>query len=119
VLIGELSERTGVSQRALRYYEAQGLLCADRGANGYRRYGPDAVRTVRMIRGLLAAGLSTGVIRSVLPCAAGDETPELQLCPDLVRTLRRELAQMDAQLATLQEARGTLAGYLCAAQPAQ
>jgi DNA-binding transcriptional MerR regulator len=119
VLIGELSGRTGVSRRSLRYYEAHGLLCADRGANGYRRYGPDAVRTVRMIRGLLAAGLSTDVIRSVLPCATGDDTPELQLCPELVQRLRRELAQMDAQLAALQKARGTLAGYLPTGQPAQ
>lgn len=38
MLIGELSRRTGVSARSLRYYEAQGLLSAGRGANGYRDY---------------------------------------------------------------------------------
>jgi DNA-binding transcriptional MerR regulator len=46
VLIGELAQRTGVSQRSLRYYEQQGLLSADRDVHGYRRYGPDSVHTV-------------------------------------------------------------------------
>jgi hypothetical protein len=36
--IGELSRRTGVNAHQLRYYEAQGLLEADRGTNGYREY---------------------------------------------------------------------------------
>ncbi len=111
VLIGELSARTGASQRSLRYYEAQGLLCADRGANGYRRYDDGAVRTVHQIRALLAAGLSTDVIRTVLPCADG-ELPELELCPELVRTLRHELAEMDARIGAMQASRGALAAYL-------
>jgi DNA-binding transcriptional MerR regulator len=112
VLIGELAARTGVSQRALRYYEQQGLLSAARDPNGYRRYAPDAVRTVARIRGLLAAGLSTDVIRGVLPCVGGGEPIELELCPDLVRTIRRELAEMDARIGELQQTRGNLAGYL-------
>ena len=40
--IGELSVRTGVSRRALRYYEEQGLLLPQRQANGYRSYSDDA-----------------------------------------------------------------------------
>jgi DNA-binding transcriptional MerR regulator len=112
VLIGELAQRTGVSQRSLRYYEQQGLLVAERDVHGYRRYAPDAVRTVARIRALLAAGLSTDVIRQVLPCVVGGEPIELDLCPDLVRTIRRELADMDARIGALQCSRSTLAGYL-------
>jgi DNA-binding transcriptional MerR regulator len=113
VLIGELSERTGASQRSLRYYEQQGLLCAGRDPNGYRRYDAGSVQTVLRIRRLLDAGLSTGVIRTVLPCVAGDADPlELQLCPELVGTLRRELADIDARIDDLRRTRGALAGYL-------
>lgn len=111
MLIGELSERTGASRRSLRYYEAQGLLRTDRGPNGYRCYDDGAVRTVDQIRALLAAGLSTDVIRAVLPCADGVPL-ELELCPELVRTLRRELAEMDARIGALQTSRRALATYL-------
>jgi DNA-binding transcriptional MerR regulator len=112
VLIGELAARTGVSQRALRYYEQQGLLSAERDPNGYRRYTPDSVRTVARIRRLLAAGLSTDVIRGVLPCVGGGDPIELELCPELVRTLRRQLEEMDARIGELQCTRSALAGYL-------
>jgi DNA-binding transcriptional MerR regulator len=57
MLIGELSRRTGVSPRLLRYYEEHGLLEACREANGYRTYRDDAVITVRQIKALLAAYL--------------------------------------------------------------
>jgi len=109
--IGELSGRTGVSQRLLRYYEEQELLVPRRDSNGYRVYDEDAVVTVRQIRALLAAGLSTCVIRQVLPCARG-EKPELDLCPSLVRTLRDRLDAMDEQIDGLQQARGALAAYV-------
>jgi DNA-binding transcriptional MerR regulator len=113
VLIGELARRTGVSRRSLRYYEQQGLLRAERDVHGYRRYGPGSVRTVARIRALLGAGLSTDVIRDVLPCVAeGGDPIELDLCPDLVRTIRRELAEMDARIDELQSSRSTLAGFL-------
>ena len=37
--IGDLAQRTGVSVRMLRFYEAQGLLSPARNAAGYRLYG--------------------------------------------------------------------------------
>ncbi|GAA1458512.1 MerR family transcriptional regulator [Nocardiopsis exhalans] len=111
MLIGELSERTGVSRRLLRYYEDQGLLESSRSANGYRTYGQDTPRTVRHIRALLDMGLTTRTISSVLPCATGDESEplELDMCPDLLATIRRELAELDARIDELQRNRGALA----------
>ncbi|MFC7104329.1 MerR family transcriptional regulator [Nonomuraea rubra] len=66
--IGELVRRTGVSERLLRYYEEQGLLHPSRLPSGYREYTEAHVETVRRIRCLLAAGLSTSTIATVLPC---------------------------------------------------
>lgn len=119
MLIGELSRLTGVRPRMLRYYEEQGLLDVSRAANGYRRYGEDAVVTVRQVRALLKAGLSTEVIRTVLPCARG-ERPEFDWCAELWDILNGELAAMDERIDDLQRNRTTLAGFLTVnEQPAQ
>lgn len=111
MLIGDLSARTGVSPRSLRYYEQQGLLGSTRRSNGYRVYDSEAVEVVGRIRSLLAAGLSTDVIATVLPCARGDR-PELELCPDLLRTLRAEVARADDRISALEHSRDALRGYL-------
>ncbi|TWD73418.1 DNA-binding transcriptional MerR regulator [Kribbella amoyensis] len=111
MLIGELSRRTGVSPRLLRYYEAQGLLEPDRGPNDYRSYTEDAVATVRKIRALLGAGLTTEVIRAVLPCVRGDGT-RFDWCQDLRDILAGELSAMDQRLDDLRRTRGTLAGLI-------
>ncbi|MEV6971032.1 MerR family transcriptional regulator [Hamadaea sp. NPDC051192] len=107
--IGELSERTGVAIRLLRYYEAQGLLVAQRSEGGHRHYGPDAVTAVARIRTLLAAGLPTRVIRDLMPCFAGDGV-ELQAC--VLDHLRVQLADLDSRIADLTQARVALGGIL-------
>ncbi|MBA0053134.1 MerR family transcriptional regulator [Streptomyces sp. AJS327] len=115
MLIGELSRRTGVSPRLLRYYEAQGLLTADRGANGYRTYDEGAERTVRQVRALLDAGLSTEIIRTVLPCTYGDTyggKPRINWCTELRTLVDRELDAMNERINALQRSRDNLAGYL-------
>ncbi|MGP9612660.1 MULTISPECIES: MerR family transcriptional regulator [unclassified Brachybacterium] len=65
--IGELSSRTGVSHRSLRYYEEQGLLLAERTPAGHRRYGQEAVDRVGLVQRLFAAGLTSTEIQPVLP----------------------------------------------------
>lgn len=109
--IGELVRHTGASHRMLRYYEQQGLLCAQRSGNGYREYGPDAPATVAQIRGLLAAGIPTHVIRDILPCARGTG-PTLILCPDLRAILRAELAGLESRIDCLRQNRDALRRYL-------
>ena len=113
--IGELSRRTGVRAHQLRYYEAQGLLEADRGANGYREYGDAAVVRVKQIRHLLGAGLSSEDIAYLLPCAAG-ETPDLLGCPELLGAMRTRLRRLDDRMERLARSRDALVGYIDAAE---
>ncbi|MGW6292130.1 MerR family transcriptional regulator [Streptomyces sp. NPDC055058] len=113
--IGELSRRTGVHAHQLRYYEAQGLLEADRGANGYREYDENAVLRVRQIRHLLGAGLSSEDIAYLLPCAVG-EAPELLGCPELLDAMRSRLRRLDDRMAALARSRDVLADYIAAAE---
>ncbi|MFF1558790.1 MerR family transcriptional regulator [Streptomyces sp. NPDC058279] len=114
MLIGQLAKRTGTSERLLRYYESVGLLASTRQANGYRDYDDDAERTVRQIRGLLAAGLSTDVIRQVLPCALSDGS--LRPCPGVLDKLQARLAHLDRRAEELAQARRTLRRAIAATE---
>ncbi|MEV6166646.1 MerR family transcriptional regulator [Streptomyces sp. NPDC051954] len=76
--IGELATRTGVSVRALRYYEEQNLLASERSPSGQRHYPDGAVDRVQLIQQLYAAGLPSKSILDLLPCVVnGEATPEL------------------------------------------
>lgn len=105
--IGELAARTGVSVRALRYYEEHHLLTAERTPSGQRVYGEAAVRRVEMIQRLYGAGLSSKSILYIMPCmASGDSSPEL------VDYLVAERDRIDRQIAELQQTRDELTVFI-------
>lgn len=108
--IGELSEATGVTPRALRYYEQQGLIQSQRRANGYREYGTDAVQVVAFIQDLFAAGLSSRIVRDIIPCAAdgGGGVPPA----DLLARVERVRDDLELQEQRLRTRRQTLDAYL-------
>ena len=106
--IGELSLRTGVDQRLLRYYERQGLLHPSRQANGYRVYQESDVPMVRWIRRLLSAGLSTATIIQFRACVLDDGSGPAGDCRHLYDQLRAQRARIDASIADLEANRDTL-----------
>jgi DNA-binding transcriptional MerR regulator len=111
MLIGELAEHTGTSARALRYYEAHGLLQAQRSANGYRVYDESELRVVAQIRRLLAIGFDLQDIRPFVACLrAGNDSGDV--CPDSVAVLRRKLAEVDAYIERLTAVRRRLLNQL-------
>lgn len=74
--IGEVARAAGVSTRALRYYEEQGLLASERTSGGQRVYLDDAVERVRLIQQLFTAGLSSRTVLQLMPCIeAGQGSP--------------------------------------------
>lgn len=77
--IGELSARTGVSIRSLRYYDNMGLLGAERLENGYREFDESAVRRVQEICSLLESGFTVKEIRQIAHCL-GDPVHGYGLC---------------------------------------
>lgn len=97
--IGELAGRAGVSTRALRYYEEQGLLSPERTPSGQRLYPESAVDRVRLIQQLYAAGLASRMIASFLPCVDAQRAE-----PEMVERLRAERARITATVAELQAA---------------
>ncbi|MFC4907885.1 MerR family transcriptional regulator [Actinomadura gamaensis] len=113
--IGELARRTGVPERLLRYYEEQGLLRPARRPSGYREYAEADVDTVRRIRSLLAAGLNTATIATVLPCLGEEADHLVPTCPDLVTDLCRERDRITAAITELENSRSLLERVINAA----
>lgn len=109
--IGELSRRTSVSIRMLRYYEAEGLLAPVRTQTGYRDYGPADVETVKRIRLLGHAGLTLTAIREFLPCAL-ERMKGFEPCDELKATLRIQIGSIDEQSRKLSESRNLLTELL-------
>ncbi|CAL9279362.1 MerR family transcriptional regulator [Streptomyces sp. SudanB182_2057] len=115
--IGDLSRRTGVSVRLLRYYEEQGLLRPLRRPSGYREYSEDDVRTVQNIRTLLGAGLSTRTIGALLPCMVDDGQLLAPACTGMLSDLQHERERIDRAVADLQAARVVLDTIMTATLP--
>ncbi|MBE1488253.1 MerR family transcriptional regulator [Plantactinospora soyae] len=112
--IGDLAGRAGVSVRALRYYEQQGLLASDRSPRGQRRYPDEAADRVRLIQQLYAAGLSSRTIADLLPCVTSKvSTPESRA------RLAAERDRIDAQIAKLTAARDRLGEVIAYSTSAQ
>ena len=103
--ISEVTDRTGIPTRLLRYYEEQKLLVPARNASGYRDYSSQDVEVARRIRQLLDAGLSTATIRTVLPCLTERAGRLAPICEETVNDLKREQARIQASIETLAASR--------------
>nr|WP_299038040.1 MerR family transcriptional regulator [uncultured Pseudokineococcus sp.] len=103
--IGDLSARTGMSVRALRYYEEQELLPSDRSASGQRHYDDTAVDRVRLLQIFYRAGLSSTSIRLLLPSVeAGTAAPEaIEHLLDQREALESRLRELEAAASRLDE----------------
>ncbi|MFE7136223.1 MerR family transcriptional regulator [Streptomyces sp. NPDC057644] len=116
MFIGELSKRTGVSTRSLRYYEQQGLLQPQRRASGYREFDEPDVAAVRRIRILLSAGLNTDLIREVLPCMADEGAILAPTCEEMAQDLKHERERMSSSIEQLQAAHAMLSSIIHAGE---
>jgi DNA-binding transcriptional MerR regulator len=99
IRIGEVARGAGVSVRAVRYYEQQGLLSAERSPSGQRLYRPDTVATVRFFQQMYAAGLTSRNIAELLPCVESGHTDAEQRA-----MLRAERERIQAKIDDLQTA---------------
>jgi MerR family transcriptional regulator, mercuric resistance operon regulatory protein len=85
MLIGEVARRSGVSAKALRYYEGIGLVDpAGRTPGGYREYADAVLERLAFIRSAQALGLSLGEIRGIVALRDGGDAP----CGHVLNLLR-------------------------------
>jgi len=112
--IGVLAEQTGVTQKALRYYERLGVLAPERGENGYRDYSAADVGIVELLRTLGRLGISVEQTRPFLDClGVGHEHPDD--CVSSLAAYRAAIARLTERIESLSEMRAGLITRLEAA----
>ncbi len=73
--IGEVAERSGLAASAIRFYERQGLVHAERTASGQRRFRRDVLRRFAFIRIAQRVGLTLEEIVTALAVLPVDHAP--------------------------------------------
>src|SRR5262249_39482609 len=94
---------------ALRYYEAEGLLSAERSSGGQRRYPRDSIRRVSFIRVAQEVGLSLDEVRDALSTLPQGRTPTAK---DWERLSRSWRPRLDAQIVMLERLRDRLSSCI-------
>ncbi|GAA1717752.1 MerR family transcriptional regulator [Kribbella yunnanensis] len=113
--IGDLAAAAGVTVKAVRYYESQGLLKPRRESNGYRAYDAEDVVIVREVKALLSLGLTAEQTYPFIECLrAGNDRADV--CPASLTAYRIRIAEVDRRIAELTELRGKLTGLLTDAE---
>ncbi|GLY16848.1 MerR family DNA-binding transcriptional regulator [Kineosporia rhizophila] len=111
--IGQLAQLSGVSRRALRYYDEQGLLVATRDANGFRNFPDDAPVLVAAIQEMYAFGLNSEMVRRFLPCArTADHRLTFEMCPQLREALAERRAEVTRRIVELAAQQRALDAHL-------
>jgi MerR family transcriptional regulator, redox-sensitive transcriptional activator SoxR len=96
--VGQVASRSGVAPSAVRYYEREGLIRAERNAGGHRRFDPDVLRRLAFIRAARHVGLGLEEIRDALSTLPEQRTPTKA---DWERISRSWRARLDAEIDAL------------------
>lgn len=108
--IGQVAAMTGLSIKAIRYYEAAGVLPSPlRSESRYRLYGIDDVRRFHLIKQIKQLGLSLREIGQLVRLS--DEACCTTVRPGLRALLEEKLDQIDDRIQDLQALRASLAEY--------
>ena len=112
--IGTVAQRTGLSAKTIRYYEAVGLVAASgRTASGYRAYSQEDVRLLQLVARARSLGFSIEDCRGLLGLyrdqrRASADVKALALAR--IGEMERKIGELQAMKATLQELVGRCHG---------
>ena len=113
----ECARRTGLTVRALRVYERQGLIKPTRSGKGWRLYGPSELQRLNVIVTLKMFGMTLAQIRALLKTKPPPLAQVLQMQLRACRARRDEaqeaLERIHTALATLESGKQLALEELC------
>lgn len=105
VTVGQASQRTGLTEKAIRLYESKGLLRpAQRTEAGYRTYTDPDIDILRFIRQAKALGLRLEEIRDIIDLQREGAQP----CEKVLQLVDSHLREIDRTMADLRALRRAL-----------
>ncbi|MDZ4420239.1 MerR family transcriptional regulator [Bacillus cereus] len=106
--IGELSKKTGVSERSLRHYEEKGLLPSKRLVNGYRDFDESAIEKVELIQMYLQIGLNLEETARMLRCLEIEPHLYDNPCSSILTLYEDKLNEVTKQITLLSNIQANL-----------
>src|SRR6056297_1528921 len=111
--VKELAEAAAVNPDTVRFYTREGLLRPTRNPdNNYQQYDAEDLRRLRFARKARQLGFSLPEIRQILEQADDHHSP----CPMVRDVFEERLAQVEAEIAQLQQLRNRMTSALAAWQ---
>ena len=96
--VGEVAGRSGFAASAIRYYEREGLIPAERSDGGQRRFDRSVLRRLAFISAARHVGLSLDEIRAALEGLPRSRTPT---GTDWTRISKRWRQRLDGEIDAL------------------
>jgi Cu(I)-responsive transcriptional regulator len=103
--IGDVSERSGLPAKTIRYYEDIGLIRPQRGGNGYRAFSNADVHKLAFLGRARSLGFSIDACRALMALYDDEE----RASSEVKQVAEAHLEQIDRKIAELQGMRATLA----------
>lgn len=111
--IGEVADRSGLAASAIRFYERQGLVHAERTSSGQRRFRRDVLRRIAFIRIAQRVGLTLEEIVAALAVLPVDHAPSRRDWERLTAGWQDRIDQRIALLEALQSGLSNCIGCGC------
>jgi DNA-binding transcriptional MerR regulator len=107
--VSEVASRAGLTPRAVRFYETQGLLPRpQRTESGYRLYSEFELEQLQLVARLRAIGLGLADIREIVRMREHGLPPPTRI----ISLLHAKISQLNRDMLVLEERWGTLTEVL-------
>ena len=107
--VGYVAKRSGVKVSTLHFYETKGLIRSWRNNGNQRRYKPDVLRRIAVIKAAQAMGITLEEVKQTLATLPDERTPTKK---DWSALSKQWQTQLDERIAFMQRLRERVDGCI-------
>ncbi|TKB44889.1 redox-sensitive transcriptional activator SoxR [Thalassotalea mangrovi] len=111
--VGRVAQRCGIKVSTLHFYEQKGLIKSWRNQGNQRRYRPDVLRRISVIKAAQKLGITLEEIKTTLATLPDNRTPTIQDWQQISQSWHQMLNQRIRQLENLRDSLGSCIGCGC------